>query len=401
MLGNTAVPIPPEQALQLTVLMPCLNEAETVARCVEKARKSLDDAGVHGEVVVADNGSSDDSIELAERFGARVVRVAQKGYGNALRGGIQAARGEWVIMADADDSYDFSSLQAFIEKLRAGYELVMGCRMPGGGGRIEPGAMPWHHRWIGNPVLSFIGRLLFHCPVTDFHCGLRAFRKDAYERLMLKTTGMEFASEMVIKATLFGQNITQVPITLHKDGRSRPPHLRSFRDGWRHLRFMLLYSPRWLFLYPGLCLMSAGALVMAWLLPGPRVVGGATLGVHTLLYAAISLLVGFQAVAFAVLSREFALGAGLLPDSARFRWVRHFKLETGVLIGLALAVAGIMLSLYAIGVWSEVKFGALNVERTFRLVIPGALIIVLGSQLVLSSLFLSVLGLRHQGSVLP
>lgn len=237
-----------EAAPEFSVVLPCLNEAETLAKCIEKAQRAFRELGIDGEVVVGDNGSTDGSQQIAERLGARVIPVAEKGYGNALRGGVVAARGKYLIMGDSDDSYDFSAISPFVGKLRQGYDLVMGNRFRGG---IMPGAMPWKHKWIGNPVLSFIGRLLFHCPVRDFHCGMRGFSKDAYERMKLQTTGMEFASEMVIKSTLLQMRIDEVPTILYKDGRSRPPHLRSWRDGWRHLRFMLLFSPRWLFLYPG------------------------------------------------------------------------------------------------------------------------------------------------------
>lgn len=390
-----------DQNYDLTILMPCLNEAETIEVCVKKSLASIEKLGLKGEVVVADNGSTDGSQAMATALGARVVPVAAKGYGNALRGGIEAAYGKWVIMADADDSYDFSSLEPFIVKLKEGYDLVMGCRMPRGGGRIMKGAMPWKHRWIGNPVLSFIGRLFFKCPVTDFHCGLRGFTKESYERLSLQTTGMEFASEMVIKATIYGLKMNEVPITLYKDGRSRPPHLRSWRDGWRHLRFMLLYSPRWLFMYPGIALALLGVGVMAWLLPGPRAVGSVTLDIHTLLYAAMAVLVGFQTVIFAIFSKLFALSVGLLPENKKLNsWFKVIQLETGLIVGTLLTLIGIGFSLYAVGVWGQASFGALNPSQTLRSAIPGVLTIVLGLQIILSSFFLSVLGLRHKGSAL-
>ncbi|HEV2722568.1 MAG TPA: glycosyltransferase family 2 protein, partial [Thermoanaerobaculia bacterium] len=279
--------------IELSIVMPCLNEAETIEVCVAKARRFLDTSGIDGEVVVADNGSRDASREIAGRAGARVVDVGERGYGSALQGGIAAARGRYVIMGDADDSYDFSALAAFVEKLRGGADLVMGDRFAGG---VLPGAMPPLHRWLGNPVLSGIGRLFFRSPVRDFHCGLRGFSKAAYERMELRTTGMEFASEMVVKATLLGMRVDEVPIVLHPDGRSHPPHLRSWRDGWRHLRFLLLYSPRWLFLYPGFVLMLLGAVVAGWLLPRPRTLGGVTFDVQTLLYAGMAIVIGFQAV---------------------------------------------------------------------------------------------------------
>ena len=273
--------------MKLSVVMPCLNEAETLASCIRKAQQSLTDLAIQGEVLIADNGSSDGSQELARSLGARVVDIAQKGYGHALRGGIEAAAGKFIIMADSDDSYDFSKLRPFVEKLQAGHDLVMGCRMPWGGGTVLPGAMPWKHRWIGNPVLSFIGRLFFKCPVTDFHCGLRGFTKTAYLKMDLRTTGMELASEMVIKATLQNMKITEVPITLHPDGRSRPPHLRSWRDGWRHLRFMMLFSPRWLFLIPGISLGAVGGLFLSLLAFQPLSLGPVVLDINSMLVAAM------------------------------------------------------------------------------------------------------------------
>jgi len=390
-----------QQALDLTILMPCLNEAETIAACIRKAKGSLEALGIQGEVLIADNGSTDGSQKIAEDLGARVVPIKARGYGSALRGGIENARGKWVIMGDADDSYDFSKLEPFVAKLKTGTELVMGCRMPRGGGTIMPGAMPPLHRWLGNPVLSMIGRVFFRCPVTDFHCGLRGFSRESCLRLGLRTTGMEFASEMVIKATLYRQRMDEVPITLHKDGRSRPPHLRSFRDGWRHLRFMMLYSPRWLFFYPGILLVLAGFAAMLWLLPGPRTVGHVVLDVHTLLYAAMATLIGFQAVSFAMFSKVFAMGAGLLPEDDNLnRWFRYIRLETGLAVGLVTMLVGLAASLYAVGAWGRASFGPLDPSQTLRTVIPGALTLVLGSQMVLTSLFLSVLGLRHEGSAL-
>ncbi|HWN97270.1 MAG TPA: glycosyltransferase family 2 protein [Methylomirabilota bacterium] len=378
--------------------MPCLNEAETLGVCIKKAMASIRKSGLNGEVVIADNGSTDGSIEIAEELGARVVEIEEKGYGNALGGGIEAARGRWIIIGDSDDSYDFATLEPFIEKLNEGCDLVMGCRMPYGGGTISPGAMPWKHRWIGNPALSFIGRLFFSCPVTDFHCGLRAFTRDAFQKMELRTTGMEFASEMVIKATLKQLQIAQVPITLHKDGRSRPPHLRSWRDGWRHLRFMLLYSPRWLFLYPGLCLMAFGILAGAWLSLGPQKVGPLVLDVHSLLYAALAVLIGFETVSFAVFTKIFAISSGLLPSDQRFRrWFDYVTLETGLVVGALLLVAGLAGSFYAVQLWKGASFGPLEPRHVLRVIIPSITSLALGAQVVLSSFFLSVLGLRRQG----
>jgi glycosyltransferase involved in cell wall biosynthesis len=379
---------------ELSVLMPCLNEAETLATCIKKAQKALEVLNVNGEILIADNGSTDGSPEIAAALGARVIHVAEKGYGSALLGGIKASRGKYIVMGDADDSYDFTNLGPFLEKLRAGYDLVVGNRFKGG---IAPNAMPPLHKYLGNPVLTGIGRLFFRSPCGDFHCGLRGFSKAAIQRLDLRTTGMEFASETVVKASLHGLRITEVPTTLSVDGRNRRPHLRSWRDGWRHLRFLLLYSPRWLFLYPGLLLMLLGAVVSGWLLVGPRVVDGITLDVHTFLYAAMAIVIGYQTVIFAVLTKVFAITEGLLPEDPRLKTMfRHIKLETGILAGTLLLVAGIGLSFYALSFWSATSFGPLDPSRTLRLVIPAVTLIALGLQTVLSSFFLSILGLeRH------
>ncbi len=384
-----------EPEFELSVVMPCLNEAETLATCIEKAQRSMREQGVAGEVLIADNGSTDGSQDIAERLGARVVHVEAKGYGNALMGGISAARGKYVIMGDADDSYDFENLMPFIEKLREGYDLVMGNRFRGG---IKPGAMPPLHKYLGNPVLTGIARLLFrHTPCSDFHCGLRGFSREAAMRMDLRTTGMEFASEMVVKAALRRMRITEVPTTLSPDGRSRPPHLRSWRDGWRHLRFLLLYSPRWLFLYPGLLLMLLGTAVGGWLLLGPVVIEGITLDVHTLLYAALAVIVGFQAVVFAVFTKVFAISEKLLPEDPRLdRMFRYVTLEVGLILGGVLLLAGFAGSFYALSWWGERAFGPLDPSRTLRTVIPSVTAITLGFQIVLSSFFLSVLGLKRR-----
>ena len=380
--------------LELSILMPCLNEAETLATCIKKAQKALENLNVNGEIVIADNGSTDGSPEIAASLGARVIHVAEKGYGSALLGGINAARGKYIIMGDADDSYDFSDLGPFLEKLRAGHDLVMGNRFKGG---IEPNAMPPLHKYLGNPVLTGIGRLFFRSPCGDFHCGMRGFSKAAIQRLDLRTRGMEFASETVVKASLHGLRITEVPTTLSVDGRKRPPHLHTWRDGWRHLRFLLLYSPRWLFLYPGLLLMLIGTVVSGWLLLGPRVVDGITLDVHTFLYAAIAIVLGYQTVIFAIFTKVFAITEGLLPEDPRLKTLfRYVKLETGILAGALLLTTGIGLSIYALSFWSSTSFGPLDPSRTLRLVIPAVILIALGLQTVLSSFFLSILGLeRH------
>lgn len=377
--------------VELSVVMPCLNERLTLGACITKAQESMKRLGVTGEVVIADNGSTDGSQEIAMSLGARVVPVRTRGYGSALRGGIAAARGEYIIMGDADESYDFSALDVFIIKLREGYDLVMGNRFRGG---IKPGAMPPLHQYLGNPVLSWIGKLFFACPVSDFHCGLRGFRKDAIGKLELQTQGMEFASEMVVKATLFNLKIAEVPTVLSPDGRDRPPHLRTWRDGWRHLRFLLLYSPRWLFLYPGALLFVLGALCSAWLIPAPRVVSGITFDIHTLLFASMATLIGYQSIIFAVFTKTFATTEHLLPEDPRLiRMYKHVTLEVGLLVGAILIIAGAGLWVYGLGAWQSQHFGPLNPEKTFRIVIPGFLCLTLGIQTVLSSFFMSVLGL--------
>jgi glycosyltransferase involved in cell wall biosynthesis len=384
-------------SIEVSIVMPCLNEAETLATCVRKALQGLEDTGATGEIIVADNGSTDGSQDLACQCGARVVPVAAKGYGNALSGGIAAARGRYVIMGDADESYDFSNIAPFIKRLRAGADLVMGCRLPRGGGTIKPGAMPWMHRWIGNPVLSFIGRLFFHCPITDFHCGLRGFSKRAYDIMDLHTTGMEFASEMVIKSTLLGMKMEEVPITLSKDGRSRPPHLRSWRDGWRHLRFMMLYSPRWLFLYPGFILMGLGLLVGLYLLPQPRTWFGITFDVHTLLLASAAVLIGFQAICFAFFTKIFAVMENLLPPDPKLESVfKYINLERGLIAGALILLAGLGLSLEAVFKWSDASFGPLQPSQILRILIPGTTLLMLGFQMIWASFFFSILGLTRK-----
>ena len=381
--------------LELTVVLPCLNEARTVGACVREAREAMIRAGIAGEVIIADNGSTDGSQALAEEAGARVVPVREKGYGHALRGGITAARGRYLLMGDADQSYDFSHLPRFVEKLRAGDDLVMGNRFRGG---VQPGAMPWKNRYIGNPVLTFIGRLFFNTSIGDFHCGLRGFSAAAYRRMNLQTTGMEFASEMVIKAVMLGLRVSEVPTVLRPDGRDRPPHLRPWRDGWRHLRFMLLFSPRWLFFYPGILLMLGGTLLGAALLPGPLRLGRVQLDVHTLLFAAGGILIGFQAVSFAALSKFFAIRAGLRAGEASFEtWLGKLSLEKGIIAGGMLILAGMLLWAGALWYWREQGFGSLQPAQTLRWVIPGTLSLALGCQMILTSFFLGVLRLDTRG----
>jgi glycosyltransferase involved in cell wall biosynthesis len=383
------------ESIELTILMPCLNEAETLARCIGKAKTGIQKSGVRGEIVVADNGSTDGSQAIAEKSGARVVRVDEKGYGSALRGGIQAAAGKWILMGDADDSYDFSEAGRFVEKFHDGFDLVMGCRLPAGGGTILPGAMPWKNRWIGNPVLSFIGRFFFKSPARDFHCGLRGFTRAAFEKMDLQTTGMEFASEMVIKATLKQLKIAEVPVTLHPDGRSRPPHLKPWRDGWRHLRFMLLFSPRWLFLAPGLVLSILGIVAAAALSFASFHFGGIVFDAGTLVVACMAVIIGFQLVAFAFFTKVFAIAEGLLPDDPQFsRAFKFFTLEKGILAGLLILLAGIILLAHALWVWRHANYGALDYAQNLRRLIPAATLIVLGIQSVFSSFFMSALGLK-------
>lgn len=388
-----------DESLELTILMPCLDEAETLERCVRQAQDFLGDHHVRGEVLVADNGSTDDSVQIAQRCGARVVHVPAKGYGNALRAGSEAARGKYIIMGDADCSYDFSALAPFVDKLRAGNDLVMGSRLKG---KIMPGAMPWKHRWIGNPVLTGLGRLFFGITQTDFHAGLRGYTKEAFRRMDLQTTGMEFASEMVIKARLKNMKMDEVPITLYPDGRSRPPHLRSWRDGWRHLRFMLCYTPRWLFLYPGLGMLALGVLILVALAAGPRSISGVTFDTNTLAVGGLMSVVGFQIVAFALLSTVYAVSQGLLPHDQTplptFR--KHVTLEVGLSAGLVLALVGLVLIGRVFFHWWGTGFGPLDPSATIRFVVLGVVLVALGVQAGFSSFLLSILGMtpRNDGT---
>jgi glycosyltransferase involved in cell wall biosynthesis len=380
--------------LELSIVMPCLNEIETVAICVRKARGFLASAGVSGEVIVADNGSTDGSREAAAVAGAHVVDVRESGYGAALTGGVAIARGEYVIMGDSDDSYDFAALMPFLSRLRSGDDLVMGNRFLGG---IERGAMPVLHRLVGNPFLTLLGKLFFRSPCRDIYCGLRGFRRTAVLGLDLRTTGMEFALEMVVKATLQGLRIAEVPIVLHVDGRSTRPKLRTWRDGWRSLRFLLLYSPRWLFFYPGIILMVLGLAVSAWLLPAARTIGGVTFDVHTLLYAAGGVILGFQSVALAVFTKVFASSEGLLPRDPRVgKFVRAANLEAGLIVGSVLVLLGIAGSVRAVRAWGAASFGGLDPFMMLRIVVPSVTACILGGEIILASFFLSVLGLRRR-----
>ena len=380
------------EPIELTILMPCLNEAETLAVCIQKARSFLERSGVNGEVLIADNGSSDGSQEIARRNGARVLDVAMRGYGAALYFGAHAASGRYIIMGDADDSYDFEHLERFVGLLRDGYDLVMGNRFAGG---IKPGAMPWKNRYIGNPILTAIGRLFFQCPARDFHCGLRGFSAKAFHEMDLRTTGMEFASEMVIKATFAGMKIVETPTTLSPDGRSRPPHLRPWRDGWRHLRFMLLYSPKWLFVFPGLALMGVGMVVCALLVSGPLRIGAVTFDINTMTFGGLAVLIGFASASFGAFTKIFAIGEGLLPPDPRLsKLFSYISLEVGLVIGFVLLCVGASGAIIAVADWYAASFGPLPAERSLRLVIPSALCLALGAQVVLTSFFVSVLGLR-------
>jgi hypothetical protein len=385
-------PLIESSSLELTILMPCLNEVETVATCVRKARGFLERTGIEGEVLVADNGSSDGSPEHARTAGARVVDISQKGYGSALLGGIRAAHGKFVIMADADDSYDFSQLDAFVGSLRAHNDMVIGHRFRGG---IRPGAMPALHRYLGNPLLSFAGRLFFSSHIGDFHCGLRGVNRAGVLKLGLSSPGMEFASEMIVKATLAGWRIAEVPTTLSPAGRSRPPHLRSWRDGWRHLRFLLMMTPRWLMLYPGLALIGIGTAAQVALYHAPIVIGRVGFDVHTMLYAAGATVLGVQLVLFSVLARSVGVLKSLLPMSPTLaRLLRVFTLERGILVGLSLGVAGFALAAYSVGRWASVELGPLDPPAMMRVAIPSVTLMLTGAEIVFASFLLGFMDLR-------
>lgn len=377
--------------------MPCLNEADTVATCVATAHRALDAAGIQGEVVVADNGSADGSRQLAERAGGRVVLVTERGYGAALMGGIEAARGRFIVMGDADRSYDFLEVPRFVEKLREGFDLVQGCRLPSGGGRVLPDAMPSLHYWLGNPLFSALARVWFASPVRDIYCGLRGFRKDFQASLGQRCTGMEFAPEMVLKAALLNAKIAEVPITLHPDGRrSHPPHLKTLRDGWRTLRLLLLYSPRWVFLLPGQLLVAFGLLGYAVALPGLRI-AGITFDAHTLLFASLGLIVGTQLLSLFLMAKAYAISEGLLPaDRGLQRFIEAVQFETGLLVGVAGCLAGAVLLLAAMNEWWLAGFGSLDYAHTMRRVIPGATLVVLGTQAAIFGFLASLLAMQRR-----
>jgi len=389
--------LPAEALLELSVVIPCLNESDTLGICLEKARMALSNNNINGEIIVADNGSTDGSQAIARRLGAHVVHVAEKGYGNALMGGIAAARGRFVIMGDADNSYNFAEIPVFLEKLRQGFALVQGCRLPAGGGRVLPGAMPWSHRWWGNPMFSFMARRMFHAPIHDIHCGMRGFTKALYLRLKQHCSGMEFASEMIIKASLLKAEIAEVPITLHPDGRrSHPPHLKTFRDGWRHLRFYLMYSPRWLFMMPGLLLLLLGLIGYALAMPR-MVIGGVTLDVHTLLFSSLAILCGYQSIVFGIFTKAFAMRQELIPKDERIaRLLDLVNLERGLIIALIALILGLGLLGAAANQWRLASFGDLDYSFTMRFVIPGVTLTAIGFQTILASFFLSILALRHR-----
>jgi len=397
MNGSVSGPAGSDGSCELSIVMPCLNEAETLATCIAKARRAMAEASIAGEVVVADNGSTDGSQAIAEREGARVVPVAARGYGSALMGGIAAARGRFVLMGDADDSYDFLEVPRFMAPLRAGAELVQGCRLPSGGGTVAEGAMPFLHRWWGNPMFSAMARRWYGAPTHDIYCGMRAFRRELVDRLDLRCTGMEYATEMIIKATIHGARIAEVPITLHPDGRvSRTPHLRTFRDGWRTLRFFLMYSPRWLFLVPGFLLGLAGILCYVLALPQLSI-GRITFDVHTLLFGSLAIICGFQSVLFAVMTKVFAINERMLPMDTRLeRAFQILNLERGLLLAALTMLAGLALLGVAIAQWVAVDFGHLEYARTMRWVIPGVTLTTLGFQAILSGFFLSILGMRRR-----
>jgi glycosyltransferase involved in cell wall biosynthesis len=379
---------------ELSVVLPCLNESSTLGICIQQVRDTFRKHNISGEIIVADNGSTDGSLGIARNMGVTTVLIQEKGYGSALMGGIAAARGKFILMGDSDCSYDFTEIPVFLEKLRSGHELVMGNRFAGG---IQAGAMRPLHRYLGNPVLSGVGRFFFHAPARDFHCGLRAFTKTAYEQLGLRTTGMEFATEMVVKASLFKLSMCEVPTTLAPDGRGGRSHLRTWHDGWRHLRFLLLYSPRWLFFYPGLAVLFAGSAAAVWLLPGPRKVGRIFFDIHSLLYAMLAILAGFQAVLFAVFTKIFGITEGLLPDDPRLtRAFRVFNLEKGLLLGAGLLLAGMIAAGYSLFLWNHAGYGPMNPVVLVRLVAAVIVSVTLGVEIIFASFFLSILGLARR-----
>lgn len=380
-----------KKKLELTILMPCLNEAKTIATCIAKAQKSLRENNIDGEVLIADNGSTDGSQEIAKKCGARVIDVEVKGYGSALIEGTKSAYGKYIIMGDSDDSYDFSNIMPFLEKLREGYDLVMGNRFKGG---IEKGAMPWSHRYIGTPILSFLGRLFYKSKISDFNCGMRGYKRKSILKLDLKTTGMEYASEMIVQATLNKLKITEVPTTLKKDGRDRPPHLKSFRDGWRHLKFLLIYSPKHMFLLPGLLLIIFGILGM---IVTNLHIESVNLGVHTMLYSGAAIVIGFQTIIFFILAKVYAINSGMHPkDDKVINTLKEITLEKGVILGILFIIIGFALSIYAVIKWKNASYGHLNPLEIMPITIPAADLLIIGVELVFASFLLGVLNIKHK-----
>jgi glycosyltransferase involved in cell wall biosynthesis len=386
-----------QRAIELSIVIPCLNEADTIGICVRKAVESIDRAGIQAEIIVADNGSTDGSIQIAESLGARVVPVKKKGYGNALMGGIEASLGKYIIMGDADDSYDFREVPRFVEKLREGFDLVQGCRLPWGGGTILPGAMPFLHRWWGNPMFTVLSRWWFRSPVHDIYSGFRGFTRELYSRLQQRCTGMEFATEMIIKASLYKARIAEIPITLHKDGRkAHAPHLKTFRDGWRTLRFFMLFTPRWLFLMPGVVMVLLGLLGYAVALPGVTV-GKVTFDAHTLLFSSMAVLCGYEAIVFALFTRTYAVAEGLMPEDPKLiKFFQIATLERGLITAGFALLFGLTLLGIAVNDWRVVHFGRLEYAHTMRYVIPGATLTTLGLQTFFSSFFLSIISMRRR-----
>jgi glycosyltransferase involved in cell wall biosynthesis len=386
-----------EREIEVSIVIPCLNEAETLGTCVTKALQALRAHNISGEVIVADNGSTDTSQEIALELGARLIPVRERGYGSALMGGIAAARGKFIIMGDADDSYDFLETPKFIVKLREGFDLVQGCRLPAGGGTIIPGAMPLLHRVWGNPMLSILAQWWFKSPINDVYCGLRGFRKDFYARLDQHCEGMEFATEMIIKASLYGAKIAETAITLHPDGRkNHAPHLRTFRDGWRTIRLFLMYSPRWLFLIPGVTSICLGIIGYGVALPG-LTIRGITFDAHTLLFASLALLCGYQSMLFAIFTKTFAIAERFLPEDPRMnRFFAILNLERGLVVSALALLMGLILLIMALNEWRLTGFGHLDYAHTMRLVVPGATITALAVQTILSSFFVSILGMHRR-----
>ena len=387
-----------EKQIELSVVMPCLNESDTLAVCIEKAQRAMAENNIVGEVIVADNGSTDGSPEIARRLGARLIAVEEKGYGSALMGGIARANGRFVIMGDADDSYDFLEIPKFVAKLREGYDLVQGCRLPAGGGRILPGAMPFLHRWWGNPMFSALARIWFYASINDIYCGLRAFTKTHYDSLQLQCTGMEFATEMIIKTSLYNRKLAEVPITLHPDGRkAHPPHLRTFRDGWRTLRFFLLYSPKWIFYVPGRILILLGIMGYILALPGWTLMGRIHFDVHTLLFSSLFITCGYQSILLSILTKTFAIHEKMVPDDKRLtRFYRTVNLEKGIFVSFFMIFTGIILLAVVVSKWMSADFGSLDYPSNLRYAIPGVMLVSLGFETFLFSFFAGILGINRK-----